>query len=99
MDLKPLSPVLFPIFKNHIEKPENVDRKFLLRLHLKSGKTWRGTLLTSKEDLKAFGVVELDLWREKSLVSIGREGADGPVGEHIVIDCDELEAASIEWVS
>jgi hypothetical protein len=99
MELKPLSRVLFPIFKSHIEKPENADRKFLLNLHLKSGKTWRGALLTSKEDLKAFGIVELDLWLDKKFAVIAGEGKDGPVGEHVIIDCDELEAASIEWMS
>lgn len=99
MELNPLPRVMFPIFHNHIEKPENADRKFLLTLHLKSGKTWRGSMLTSRENLKAFEIIELDLWQDKKFVGAGREGSDGPTGEHIVIDCDEIEAASIEWVS
>ncbi|MBB5546595.1 hypothetical protein A8H39_01915 [Paraburkholderia fungorum] len=98
MELKPLPRVLYPIFKSHIEQPENADRKFVLNLYLKSGKTWRGAMLTSKEDLKAFGVIELQLWPDKKFLH-GNADRDGPTGDRVVIDCEELEAASIEWVS
>lgn len=99
MEMNSLPRVLYPIFKKHIEIPQNVDRKFLIRLHLKSGKSWRGEMLTPKEDIKTFGVIALDLWRDKKADRFSRDEDDGPIGENIVIDCDELEAASIEWVS
>jgi len=94
--LMTLPRILYPIFKNHIEKPENANREFVLTLHLKSGKTLRGTMVTSKEDLKAFTFIELNLWLHKRLAE---RSTDGPTGEHVVIDCDELEAASIAWIS
>jgi hypothetical protein len=78
------------------DKPEHQGAGYLFQVRTKTGQFYRGGSFSTQEDVRASGVLHLDLWHPDPMTAGGVDGG-GRIDREIFIAQDAIESIEIEW--